>query len=109
MADLHKQLSAASEAFGHTHCGACGSDRIVARTRVVDAVAYLEWACQDPKCRASISMGQAKTGGQIYPRRRYHKEAPEVREGKAKAGDYIPHGGWQRFKSEKKDSDGKPF
>lgn len=100
--DLHKQLSSAFEAFGHTQCGACGSSNIVARARTVDSVDYLEWACQETRCRSVLSMGRQKTGGQIYPRRRFHKEAPEVKSGKAEVGDWIPNSGWQKFVPESK-------
>lgn len=99
--EVFERLSSLSEVFSSNQCGCCQSDRLVPVHRVVDEVSFYEFKCT--KCYAKLSMGQHKKGGTLYPRRRYHKEHPDITSGKVKWDKdnppFLPNNGWSKYNS----------
>lgn len=96
--EVFGNLAGLAEVFGVSQCGLCKSKDIVPVKRVVDDVAHYEMLCR--KCRGRLTMAQNKKGGSLYPRRKYHKDQSEVKAGRAKADEYIPNGGWEKWQGE---------
>ena len=86
------QVASAMEVFGHSHCGACGSDNVTPQVREVDGNMYYELKCNN--CHAALSFGQKRSGGQLFPRR------------KDKANNWLDKGGWVKWSPKTND---EPF
>jgi hypothetical protein len=69
MVETFKELAGIAEVFRDASCGECKSEAIYPRTRKdKDENEYLEMACGD--CGATLSYGQNKKGGGIFPKRK---------------------------------------
>lgn len=67
--DLFREVSQVAEAFDcEVACGACGSNSIRPLARKVEDFDFYELHCN--KCHARLSLGQAKKGGGLFPKRR---------------------------------------
>jgi DNA-directed RNA polymerase subunit RPC12/RpoP len=92
---LFEQIAGLAELFQVDTCGQCKSHAVLPVVRNNEGVKYYEYKCQD--CGARLSLGQAKTNGTLYPRRVYHKQHPDVQQGRASAGDRMNAGGWEKW------------
>lgn len=111
--ELFRNLASATEVFGESECGICGSKniRIVWRTvmkqegRQMKNYEYPEWHCMQPDCRARLAMSlNNDNSGTLYPKRALEKGTGrplKVSEDK-KGADYSTNG-WSKFKG--KDND----
>lgn len=66
--DLFKQLASVEEIFGEEKCGMCGKPNIRFMVRSVEGNDYFELKCLS--CHASLSYGQHKKGGTLFPKRK---------------------------------------
>lgn len=82
--ELLKALTDVQEVFAqNTRCGACQSDRTIARHREAKGFDFYERVCLD--CRAHLALGQTKEGDHLFPKR------------KDDQGNWLPNGGWTLF------------
>lgn len=81
--DTFSQISNAVEVFGQGVCGACGCKDVIPVMREVQGNNFYEMRCT--KCGATLSFGQRKQDGALYPRR------------KGKDGEYLDNYGWVKF------------
>jgi hypothetical protein len=88
-------LSTLSETFGEEKCGQCGKADLRYVVRNVEGNNFYELACKG--CGHKLSFGQSKDQKTVYPRRKYHKQHPDVKAKKAKEGDWLPFKGWEKF------------
>lgn len=86
--ELFKELSAIQEIFGEECCGMCKHTGIKFAVRNVEGNDYFELKCS--KCGATLSFGQHKKGGTLFPKR------------KNESGDYMPNNGWYKWEPNKK-------
>ena len=84
--DCFTQLAGAVEVFGNTTCGACDSTNTVPVVRENGGNHYYEVRCRD--CGASLSFGQRRQDGALFPRL------------KDKDGNYLNHNGWTKYRKE---------
>ncbi len=98
-ADVIKNLTGLYEVFSIAMCGACRSKNIRPTYRHNEdaKLDFYEFKCYNPDCKATLSLGQSKDKGSLYPRRKYHKQHPDVKSKKAKEGDFLPNGGWELY------------
>jgi len=82
--DVFSQISGAVEVFGNSRCGACDSIRTVPMVREVQGNTYYEMRCLD--CGASLSFGQKKADGSLFPKK------------KDKDGNWLDGSGWTKWK-----------
>lgn len=82
--DVFVQLSGAVEVFGNSACGACGAATVVPNVREVQGNTYFEMRCTN--CGSSLSFGQRKADGALYPKR------------KDKDGQWLDNHGWVKFR-----------
>lgn len=75
-----KQLSAASEVFGQTVCGACDSESVRFVARSNKGFDFFEVACNSCGCR--LSFGQSKDGKTLFPKRKHED------------GSWMDNNGW---------------
>jgi hypothetical protein len=66
--EVFKELAQAAEAVGDPGCGSCKKTYITPHWREVDGNDYFELVCQ--ACGARLSLGQNKTGGGLFPKRK---------------------------------------
>ena len=66
--DCFTQLAGAVEVFGVSVCGGCDSTNTYPVTRENKGNHFFEQKCTD--CGSSLSFGQRKIDGALYPRRR---------------------------------------
>lgn len=95
--DVFQGVSEVHEVFGEPKCGACGAENIRFRHRNVDGNDFYEMYCLERGCGCSLSYGQEKSTGKIYPKR-YEVDG----KGKAVRGEdgkpvYLPNNGWRRY------------
>lgn len=82
--DVFTQLSSSVEVFGNSVCGSCGHKDVVPVVRENQGNTYYELRCTN--CGATLSFGQRKADGQLYPKR------------KDKDGNWLDSRGWVKFK-----------
>lgn len=99
--ELFTNLASLAEIFSVSQCGACKSENITPAKRIVDDTPFYEMKCRDCGCR--LALAQNKKGGSLYQRKRYNEKQSEVKAGKARAGDWIPNGGWEKWSNERND------
>lgn len=78
------QLSAAVEVFSQNQCGACGNTEVVPSVRENAGNTYYEMRCNG--CHATLSFGQRRQDGALYPRRK-----------NTKTGEWLPNFGWTKY------------
>jgi hypothetical protein len=94
--------------FGEKECGLCkGTDIVPAwrtATRVkgktVETFEFPEYHCQNPQCRARLSLGTINDPtGTLFPQRRLmpNGKVPGKKDDKSLA-KYGPHNGWTKYK-----------
>lgn len=82
--ELFGQIAEVQETLdADSQCGACGSQEIKFRKRVVQKYEYYELQCE--ACSARLAFGQLREGGGLFPKRRTEKGAD------------LPNRGWMRF------------
>lgn len=86
--ELFKELSSIQEIFGESACGLCDNTDIKHVVRSVEGNDYFELKCA--KCGATLSFGQHKKGGTLFPKR------------KGEDGQYLPNNGWYKWEPSKK-------
>lgn len=86
---LFEEISSAYEVFCPKECGACKSQDITPRTRVVSngrkTYTYHEWVCNNPSCRSRLAMGQNIDKPKLFPKR------------KDKSGKWLVNNGWEKY------------
>ena len=87
--EVFKELALIQEIFSEDKCGLCGCSSIKFVVRNVDANDYYELRCTEPKCGATLSFGQHKKGGTLFPKR------------KDDENNYLPNKGWHRYTGKK--------
>jgi hypothetical protein len=95
--DAFEQVAMAYEVFNETGCGLCGSTNIRPVHRVADRFHFYEYHCNEPGCRARLSLGQINDStGSLFPVRKL------LPNGKPsfQRGEPGPHNGWTKFKGE---------
>lgn len=81
---LFEQLAAVQEILDpDPACGACNSGAVKLRVRTIGKYKYYEMHCES--CTASLSYGQQKEGGALFPHR------------KDKRGNELPNRGWIKY------------
>ena len=84
--ELFKELSAIQEIFGEEQCGMCKSPNIKFGVRSVEGNDYFEMKCS--KCGATLSFGQHKKGGTLFPKRKDNEN-----------NEYLPNNGWYKWQA----------
>jgi len=87
--EVFKELAMIQEIFSEEKCGVCGCTNIKFVVRNVDANDYYELRCTDSKCGATLSFGQHKKGGTLFPKR------------KDDDNTYLPNKGWHKYTGKK--------
>jgi hypothetical protein len=64
------QLAQSGEIFGINKCGLCDSHDVVPVVRESKGYTFYEWKCTSPSCGASLSLGQRKSDGCLFPKTR---------------------------------------
>lgn len=103
--EIFKQISEIDETFGVKACGKCGGEDLRYVTREVDGNCFYEMRCTAKGCGYRLAFSQGKDQRSIFPRLRYHKQHPLVKEKKVSIGDWIPSNGWEKFIPPPKDED----
>lgn len=85
--EVFEELASISEILSEAKCGACGSTNLKYQVREVDGNKFYEIRCAD--CGATLSFGQHKKGGTLFPRR------------KDSDGKPLAHGGWVKWEGKK--------
>lgn len=85
--ELFKELAVIQEIFGENVCGVCNQQDIKYVVRNVDDNDYFELRCN--KCGATLSFGQHKKGGTLFPKR------------KNEDGGYMDNRGWYKWTGKK--------
>ncbi len=93
--DVFTQLAGAVEVFSNSQCGACDSQRTIPVVRENAGNHYYEMKCLD--CGSSLSFGQRRQDGALYPRR------------KDKMGNWMDGSGWVKFRQKPEDLVDDPF
>ena len=88
--ELFKELATVQEIFGESKCGVCGSENIKFVVRTVEDNEYYELRCMD--CGATLSFGQHKKGGTLFPKR------------KDENGNWLENGGWHKWQKDQSGS-----
>lgn len=84
--DLFEQISNVQEIFeAEKSCGCCNGEDLRFLARQVEDFKFYEIACQNPQCRARFAFGQAKKGGNLFPKR------------KDEDGEWLANRGWAKF------------
>jgi hypothetical protein len=83
--EVFKELAIIQEIFAEEQCGVCGNHNIKFVVRNVESNDYYELRCTDSKCGATLSFGQHKKGGTLFPKR------------KDDDNNYIPNKGWHKY------------
>lgn len=81
--EMFKELAIIDEIFGENSCGLCHKNNIKFVVRNVDDNDYYELRCKE--CGATLSFGQHKKGGTLFPKR------------KDDEGNYMKSGGWYKY------------
>lgn len=85
--EIFKELATIQEIFGEETCGSCKKDNIKFIVRNVEDNDYYELRCNE--CGSSLSFGQHKKGGTLFPKR------------KDDQGNYMPNRGWYKWQGNK--------
>ena len=83
--EIFKELSSIQEIFGESECGMCKNTNLRFAVRTVEDNDYYEIRCTD--CAATLSFGQHKKGGTLFPKR------------KDNDGNWIKNNGWYKYQS----------
>lgn len=83
--EIFKELAIIQEIFSEDKCGVCGSNNIKFVVRSVDGNDYYELRCNEAKCGSTLSFGQHKKGGTLFPKR------------KDDDNNYLPNRGWHKY------------
>lgn len=86
--EIFKELSSLQEIFGEENCDLCKSENLKFSVRNVDSNDYYELRCLD--CGATLSFGQHKKGGTLFPKR------------KDENNNWLKHKGWYKWDGSKK-------
>ena len=98
--DAFEAMAGACEVFGETTCGLCGSANIRPVHRIADRFHFYEYHCQEPGCRARLSLSQINDStGNLFPVRKLMPNGKP----NFQRGDYGPHRGWTKYKGEPAD------
>lgn len=88
--ELFKSIAKLEEVFHGEPCGCCGKNNVRLQVRTVEDNDFFELKCEEKGCGASLSFGQHKKGGSLFPKR--------VDENKKK----LPNNGWKRWDGKSK-------
>ena len=95
--EIFKGLASVQEIFGEDKCGVCNNSNFRFVVRNVEDNDYYELRCNNFDCGATLSFGQHKKGGTLFPRR------------KDDEGNWLPSRGWHKWqKDQAAQSDNKP-
>ena len=89
--DAIQEISDYVEVFGEGTCGLCQSPEIVPRHRRHQDFDFYEMACL--ACGATLSYGQTKEGGRLFPKR------------KDRDGNEIGKQGWHQYQATQQGGD----
>lgn len=81
--ELFKEIAQIQEIFGEDKCGMCKKDNIKLSLRTIEDNDYFELKCVS--CGATLSFGQHKKGGTLFPKR------------KDENNNYMPNNGWYKW------------
>lgn len=107
--DLFQQTSSAFEAFGEKKCGLCGCEDIIPVVRKVAQkkkdFEYPEWHCQNPKCRARLTLSFNMEGGTMFANRRLLDNGKPATGDEREHGKLGSHNGWHHYRGEAKQNE----
>jgi ribosomal protein L40E len=83
-------MAGALDVFGESNCGACGSTDLREQVRENGGHTFYEKRCME--CGATLSYGQRKSDGSMYPRR------------KDRDGNWMENRGWSLYKPQSQQS-----
>ena len=81
--EVFKELAVVQEIFAENKCGLCGKDDIKYVVRSIDGNDYYELRCVS--CGATLSFGQHKKGGTLFPKK------------KDENNNRLPNNGWHKW------------
>lgn len=84
--EVFKELAVVQEIFAEERCGVCKKDNIKFVVRNVDGNDYYEMRCVS--CGATLSFGQHKKGGTLFPKR------------KDENNNWLENNGWYKWQSQ---------
>jgi hypothetical protein len=91
--ELFKSIAKLEEVFRGEPCGLCKKNNIRLQVRTVEDNDFFELKCED--CNATLSFGQHKKGGSLFPKR------------KDKDDKWLPNKGWSKWMGNKIENAGK--
>ena len=77
--EVFAELARASEVFGQSKCGACGSEDTTPVVREIEGNTYYEMKCNS--CGCCLGFGQRRQDGALFPRRKKDEQ-------------WLPKRGW---------------
>lgn len=81
--EIFKHVAKLEEIFRGESCGACKKNNIRLQVRTIEENDFYEMKCCD--CGSSLSFGQHKKGGSLFPKR------------KDENGDWLKNNGWSKW------------
>lgn len=81
--EVFKELATIQEIFGEHCCGLCQKSNLKFVVRNVEGNDYYELRCND--CGGTLSFGQHKKGGTLFPKR------------KDDENNWLPNKGWYKW------------
>ena len=101
---VFERVAALAGIFGAAgKCGCCGCPEIVPQVRQPQGFTYYELVCLNPDCGATLTFGQNKEGGGLFPKRERGQNGWEVYQGPAQG---VPAGPVGRGRPAPRDDDG---
>lgn len=85
--EVFKELAMIQEVFGEKCCGMCKSQDLKFICRTVEGNDYYELRCTS--CGGTLSFGQHKKGGTLFPKRRDENN------------EWLPNHGWYKWNATK--------
>lgn len=85
--EVFKELALIQEVFGEKQCGLCKNTDIKFICRTVEGNDYYELKCGS--CGGTLSFGQHKKGGTLFPKRRDENN------------EWLPNHGWYKWQQNK--------
>ena len=105
--ELFAEMARASEVFGESKCGLCGSQNIRPVVRCVTqgkkVYEYHEYHCQEQNCRARLALSQNMEGGTLYPVRKLLENGKPATGDDVVNGKYSKSNGWTKYRGEPKE------
>ncbi len=89
--EVFKQIAKLQEVFKGEACGVCKKSNVRLQVRTVEENDFYELKCDEPGCGATLSYGQHKKGGSLFPKR---KDSEEKK--------WLPNKGWSKWVPEDK-------